>query len=144
MRFWAQNIQAFIYQLYTVQLHCHLSASIFFQNNIPLTIDKSIPNNKFSFPTVQSMLLLGFRNAWSGLIWGTQGFSLTKLSDLLITQDVFSTSKRKINSPFWQTWWNKRGLELNVLALSFSISGSIVKIQIFQPCQWQYKSFQIF
>lgn len=139
-RFWAQTIQAFIYQLFTVQLHCHLSASIFLQNYISLTIDKSIPNSKFSFPSAQSMLLLGFRNACSGLMWGAQGFSLTELSDLLITWDVFSTTERKINSPFWQTWWNKCGLELNELALSFPISSSIMKTLVFLCCQWQCKS----
>lgn len=139
-RFWAQTIQAFIYQLFTVQLHCHLSASIFSQNYISLTIDKSIPNSKFSSPSAQFVLLLGFRNAWSGLIWGAQGCSLTELSDLLITWDVFSSTERKINSPFWQTWWNKCGLELNELALSFPISRSIMKILFFLCCQWQCKS----
>lgn len=97
-RFWAQTIQAFIYQLFTAQLHCHLSASIFFQNYIPLTIDKSIPNSKFSFPSVQSMLLLGFRNACSGLGWGAQGFSLTELSDCWLP-GMFSQPLREKLTP---------------------------------------------
>lgn len=139
-----QRRQAFIYQLFTVQLHCHLSTSIFFHNNILLVIDKSIPNSKSSFPNVQPVFLLGFRNAWSGLIWGTQSFSLSDLSDLLIIWHAFSIAKTKINFPFWHTWWNKCGLKFNELALSFHISRSVMKILFFLHCQSQCKSFQIF
>lgn len=105
-----QRRQALIYQLFTVQLHCHPSALIFFHNNILLVIDNSIPNGNFSFPSVQPVFLLGFRNAWSGLIWGTQSFSLTDRSDSLIIWDAFLINRRKNKSPFWHnTWWNECG-----------------------------------